>query len=64
MEKLANIWFEKGQSDAFYDQLTELMVDSGIYGTMETIGFKMWRLPIKSVDRTGEGMAYCDFSSV
>ena len=35
MEKLANIWFEKGQSDAFYDQLTELMVDSGIYGTME-----------------------------
>lgn len=35
MEKLALIWFEERESTEFYNQLTELIMGSGVYGTMD-----------------------------
>lgn len=35
MEKLTSIWFEGAESTPFYEELTEFIVGSGVYGTIE-----------------------------
>lgn len=47
MEELVQIWFEEKEGDSFYDQLTELMIGSGVYGTMENY----WAQNVAAADK-------------
>jgi len=49
MRGLAAVWFQEEESTPFYDQMTELFVESGVYGTMDH--FKQQQVATASVDK-------------
>lgn len=49
MRGLAAVWFQGKESTPFYDQMTELFVESGVYGTMNH--YKQQQVATMSVDK-------------
>ncbi len=58
MQKLCGIWFGGGQTTGFYDDLTEFIINSGIYGT---VGNSHISRAIFSGDNQRKGINYRHF---